>query len=128
MGARYSRYADDLAFSGGTDLEVDTLLWTVGEIVRDEGFALHPDKTRVRRGHQRQHLTGLVVNSWPAVPRDEYDNLRALLHNCARTGAAEQNGAGHHDFEAHVRGRIARIGETSETRRAKLLDMASRVD
>ncbi|WP_037195452.1 MULTISPECIES: reverse transcriptase family protein [Nocardiaceae] len=128
VGARYSRYADDLAFSGGADIDVDSLLWLVSQIAHDEGFTIHPDKTRVRRAHQRQQLTGLVVNSWPAVPREEYDTLRALLHNCTTAGVAEQNRNDHNDFRAHVYGRIARIGETNETRRAKLLNMASQVN
>lgn len=126
MGLRYTRYADDLAFSG--DADVETLLWVVAQIVRDEGFAVHPDKTRVRCRHQRQQLTGLVVNEWPAVSRAEYDALRALLHNCITTGPAMQNRDDKGDFRAHVYGRIARIGETSSTRRAKLLAMASRVE
>lgn len=128
VGVRYSRYADDLAFSGGPDLDVDRLLWLITQIAHDEGFTIHPDKTRVRRAHQRQQLTGLVVNSWPAVPREEYDTLRALLHNCIASGPAEQNRHRHNDFRAHVYGRIARIGETNEMRRAKLLSMASRVN
>ncbi|MCJ0894242.1 reverse transcriptase family protein [Rhodococcus sp. ARC_M5] len=127
VGARYSRYADDLAFSGGADLDVDRLLWLISQIAHDEGFTIHPDKTRVRRAHQRQQLTGLVVNSWPAVPRQEYDDLRALLHNCITTGPVEQNLQDRNDFRAHVYGRIARIGETNETRRAKLLNMATQV-
>ena len=94
----------------------------------DEGFTIHPDKTRVRRTHQRQQLTGLVVNSWPAVPRQEYDNLRALLHNCIATGPVEQNLQDRNDVRAHVYGRIARIGETNETRRARLLSMASQIE
>jgi hypothetical protein len=100
----------------------------VSQIAHDEGFTIHPDKTRVRRAHQRQQLTGLVVNAWPAVPREEYDNLRALLHNCIGSGAVQQNRDVLTDFRAHVYGRIARIGETSETRRRKLLEMAARVD
>ncbi|SNT26155.1 reverse transcriptase family protein [Rhodococcoides kyotonense] len=125
MDMRYTRYADDLAFSGACD--VDKVLWVVWQIVRDEGFSLNPTKTRVRRAHKRQQLTGLVVNDWPAVPRKEYDELRAILHNCARTGPEEQNCNGHNDFRAHLYGRIARVGETSEARRRKLLDLAERV-
>ncbi|WP_157225984.1 reverse transcriptase family protein [Rhodococcus sp. AW25M09] len=127
IGARYSRYADDLAFSGSADIDVDRLLWLISQIAHDEGFAIHPDKTKVRRAHQRQQLTGLVVNSWPAAPREEYDNLRALLHNCITAGAASQNRREVNDFRAHVYGRIAWIGETNETRRTKLLEMASQV-
>ncbi|MFY2789390.1 reverse transcriptase family protein [Rhodococcus sp. MALMAid1271] len=128
VGAHYTRYADDLAFSAAADLDVDRLLWLMSQIAYDEGFAVHPGKTRVGRAHQRQQLTGLVVNSSPAVPREEYDNLRALLNNCIRAGVSGQNRRGADDFRAHVYGRIARIGETNETRRTKLLNMAARVD
>ncbi|MGW5575235.1 reverse transcriptase family protein [Nocardia thailandica] len=127
-GLAYTRYADDLAFSGPADADADALVWAVTAIARDEGFAVHPGKIRVRRAHQRQVLAGLVVNAGPAVPRDRYDAVRALLHNCLRTGAAAQNRDGHPDFRAHVYGLIAWIGETNPHRRAKLLAMAARVD
>jgi RNA-directed DNA polymerase len=126
MGLRYTRYADDLAFSGSCD--ADVLLWTIRQIVRDEGFGLNPAKTRVRRAHKRQQLAGLVVNEWPAVPRREYDALRAILHNCILTGPAAQNRAGVPDFRAHLYGRIAHIGETNAARRRRLLEMAEQVD
>lgn len=126
MGLRYTRYADDLAFSGQCD--ADRLLWVLGLVVRDEGFTLNRTKTRVRRAHKRQQLTGLVVNDWPAVPRKQYDELRAILHNCIATGPEQQNRHDVPDFRAHLYGRIARIGETSPTRRRRLLAMAEQVD
>ncbi|MDJ0394386.1 reverse transcriptase family protein [Rhodococcus sp. G-MC3] len=126
MGMRYSRYADDLAFSGSGD--ADRLLWAVGQIVRDEGFSLNRRKTRVRRAHTRQEMAGLVVNDWPSVPRHEYDEVRAILHNCISTGPQQQNRRDVPDFRAHLYGRIARIGETSARRRRKLLDIAEQVD
>ena len=74
-GWRYTRYADDLTFSlpeshkGKPNL--GALLGSVRRIVEDEGFALHPDKTRVARSGSRQKVTGLVVNGSdaPRVPR-----------------------------------------------------------
>ncbi|MEV6225081.1 reverse transcriptase family protein [Nocardia fluminea] len=127
-GLTYTRYADDLAFSGDAGLETARLIWTVTAIARDEGFTVHTGKTLVRRAHQRQVLAGLVVNKSPAAPRDRYDAVRALLHNCARTGAAAQNIDQHNDFRAHVYGLISWIGETNPHRRDKLLAMADRVD
>lgn len=124
---RYTRYGDDLAFSGDR-VDADRVLWTVGQIVDAEGFRIHPGKTRVMRAHQRQSLAGLVVNNSPRVRRSDHDALRALLHNAARTGAAAQNHDGLADFRAHVYGRIAWIGATSETRRERLREMAARVD
>ena len=124
----YTRYADDLAFSGIEIADVSTLLWTIKQIAQDEGFAVHPRKTKVMRPHRRQHLTGLVINDQPSYPRDDYDRLRALLHNAANTSAQEQNRAGVEHFRAHIYGRIAHIGETSTTRRRTLLRLADRVD
>lgn len=124
---RYTRYGDDLAFSGDR-VDTDRLLWAVGRIVDAEGFRVHPGKTRVMHSHQRQALAGLVVNDSPRVRRSEYDALRALLHNAARTGAAAQNHDGLPDLRAHVYGRIAWIGATSPARRARLQEMAARVD
>ncbi|MBJ7480392.1 reverse transcriptase family protein [Rhodococcus sp. (in: high G+C Gram-positive bacteria)] len=124
----YTRYADDLAFSGIEIADVGTLLWTINQIAQDEGFDVHPRKIKVMRPHRRQHLTGLVINDQPSYPRDDYDRLRALLHNAANTSAQEQNRAGIEHFRAHIYGRIAHIGETSTTRRRTLLRLAERVD
>lgn len=125
--ATYTRYADDLAFSGA-DLAADRLVHAVGAIVTDEGLAVHPRKTRIMRAHRRQHLAGLVVNERPQPMRADYDNLRALLFNCVRHGPDSQNRLGLPHFREHVYGRIAWIGESNETRRRTLLDLAARVD
>lgn len=129
-GLVYTRYADDLAFSGATDTDTDTvaLLRTVGRIVADEGFRVAPAKTRIRRSHQQQRLAGLVVNHHPAPPRAEYDQLRAILHNAAVTGPAAQNREQHPDFAAHLRGRIAWIAAHHRTRGRKLLELYHRID
>ncbi len=86
-GWRYTRYADDLTFSlpekhkGAPKL--GALMGGVKMIVADEGFALHPDKTRVKRKGGAQKVTGLVVNGdkGPRVPRTIKRRLRAALHN-----------------------------------------------
>jgi RNA-directed DNA polymerase len=127
LGANYSRYADDLAFSGRADLPLHRLLPGVRRIAQDEGFRIRDDKSRIRAAHQRQTLAGLVVNESPAVSRQEYDQLRAILHNCVRTGPQHQNRAGHQDFRAHLRGRIAWVGNTRPDRAVKLQAMFDRI-
>ncbi|SIR79992.1 reverse transcriptase family protein [Williamsia sterculiae] len=126
-GLRYTRYGDDLAVSGD-GIDADRVLWVVMRIVAAEGFVVHPEKVRIMHRHQRQQLAGLVVNDRPQVARDDYDNLRALLHNAIRDGAATQNRDGHDDFRAHVYGLIAWVGATSPARRQRLLEMARQVD
>jgi hypothetical protein len=96
-------------------------------VAADEGFRLNPAKTRIRGAADRQALAGLVVNAAPAVPREEYDALRALLHNAARTGLEEQNRDGHPDFRAQLVGRIAWVGHRHPARAAKLAGLLARV-
>lgn len=118
FGAAYSRYADDLAFSGSFD--APRLVAAASAIVADEGFQVHPLKTRVRGRADRQQLAGLVVNEHAAVPRAEYDRLRAILHTAARDGLPAANRANHPDFRAYLAGRIAWVGRDHPSRAAKL--------
>ena len=121
FGLHYSRYADDLAFSGALGPgRTQSLIAYVRTIAAEEGFRAHPDKTRVRRQGDRQLLAGLVVNSRPAVPREDYDGLRAVLHNAARDGLAVANRDGHPEFAAHLAGRVAWMAHRHPTRAAKL--------
>jgi hypothetical protein len=109
LGARYTRYADDLVLSGDRRLvrRAGAIVGLVDEIVRAEGFRLHDGKTRVLTAAQRQAVTGLVVNAGANVPRPDYDRLRATLHEAATAGPAAANRTGHPDFRAHLEGRIA---------------------
>ena len=120
----YSRYADDLAFSGALgDRRIQDLIGHVAGIAAEEGFAVHPGKTRIRHRGDRQRLAGLVVNTRPAVPRADYDRLRATLHNAATHGLAAANRDGHPDFAAHLAGRVAWMSYRHPSRAAKLRDL-----
>ena len=121
FAAVYTRYADDLAFSGPLGGGVaDRLIAAVTTVVTAEGFRVHPGKTRVRGRADRQTLTGLVVNEHPAVPRAQYDRLRAVLHDAARNGLAAADREGHVDFTAYLRGRVAWVSHRHPSRAAKL--------
>jgi RNA-directed DNA polymerase len=90
LGFVYSRYADDLTFSGSGEAlkKIGTLLKAVHGIVEAEGFKVHPDKTRVMRRSTRQEVTGLTVNEAVAVPRDLLRRYRAVLQQVERHGPA----------------------------------------
>ncbi|WP_223643494.1 reverse transcriptase family protein [Corallococcus sp. EGB] len=122
LGMHYTRYADDLAFSG-SDARAGSahrLLRCVRSIVRDEGFTVREDKTRVmHQGHQ-QWLAGVVVNQHPSLRRADYDRLKALLHLSRTRGPNSQNTGGHPDFRAHLLGRIAWVTHLHPARGARL--------
>jgi len=106
VGMTYTRYADDLAFSGSAALSTPRLVQAVQAIALDEGFALNPRKTRSRPAATRQLVTGVVVNTRPGVPREQRDRLRAVLHDAAAHGVEVANRAQHPDFRAHLDGRV----------------------
>jgi len=120
--ARYTRYADDLTFSGdkGFRDRLPSFQRTLSEIVMNEGFALNAAKTRVMPNSTRQTVTGIVVNQHINVTRVAYDALKATLSNCVRRGAASQNRDAHADFRAHLDGRIAWVENINLRRGEKL--------
>jgi RNA-directed DNA polymerase len=107
-GAQYTRYADDLAFSGGDEFErsVERFSTHVAAIVVEEEFNVNHRKTRIMRQGVRQRLAGLVANDHANVPRTDFDRLKATLTNCARLGPESQNRAAHPHFRAHLEGRV----------------------
>lgn len=122
VGAAYSRYADDLVISGSRDLvrAAPTIIARIGAIALEEGFSLNFRKTRVLTASQQQRVTGLVINEKLSVPRAEIERLRAILHNCARTGPAAQNRDGYPDFRAHLLGRISWVESVDSAKGARL--------
>jgi RNA-directed DNA polymerase len=128
--ARVTRYADDITFSGGFWLRHGQrdLLAILREIVAEEGFALARDKTRVTTRSGRQRVLGMVVNERRNLDRRTLDVLKATLTNCVRTGPAAQNRAGHHDFRAHLLGRLAWVGAAAPHKVGRLRALFDAID
>ena len=86
-GWRYTRYADDLTFSlpsGHTGPpNLGRLMGLIRRTVADEGFQIHPEKTRIHRQGSRQQVTGLITNGdgTPRVSRTFKRRIRAAIHN-----------------------------------------------
>ena len=130
LDARYTRYADDLAFSGDEDFgaRVGPFLASVASIAKEEGHSLNGKKTRVMRQSGRQRVTGLVVNQHLNTPRSEYEKLKAILYNCRRHGPEDQNRDGHPDFQAHLNGRVTWIENVNPGRGLRLRQMFDAID
>lgn len=129
FGARYSRYADDLTFSGPAALRprIGALRAWAHAICQDEGFQPHPGKTRVMPAHRRQVVTGIVVNRRTNPVRADLDRLKAVLHRCVQNGPEAENRERHPDFRAHLQGRIAWVGQLNPARAARLQALFERV-
>lgn len=110
-GARYTRYADDLLFSGDATFAAgaERFLTKVGAILMEEGFEPNPRKYRIQRQGVSQRAAGIVLNARLNPPREDYDQLKAILHNCRRFGPESQNRENHVNFKAHLQGRVTHL-------------------
>jgi retron-type reverse transcriptase len=122
MGLTYTRYADDLTFSGGPEFlqRVGYLMARVRHIAQESGFAVNEAKSRVLRRSAAQSVTGLVVNDRPGVRRREVKRIRAILHRARTEGLDQQNREKREDFPAWLRGKISYIGMARPEVGAKL--------
>jgi hypothetical protein len=129
VGATYTRYADDLTFSGSEDLRRSWQRFArrVVLIAAEEGFSVNRAKTRALGRASRQTVTGVVVNVRPNVPRADFDRLKATLTNCVRHGPAGQNRENVPDFRAHLSGRVAHAAAVNPARGRKLWALFDRI-
>lgn len=129
FGVQYTRYADDLTFSGneGFAQRSRTFEAHVGAIALEQGFHINHRKTRVMRASTRQRVTGIIVNHRPNVPRENFDRLKAMLHNCVRQGPATQCTSGTGELRNHLAGHIAHLSAIHPARGARLRRMFEQV-
>lgn len=111
---RYTRYADDMTFSGDLTREND-LIVKVSEELAYLGLALNKKKTKRLSENNHQIVTGIVVNRKLNTPRIYRKNLRMECYNML-SGYAEHNLSqkiGHHPtnqemifYIKHVLGKV----------------------
>ncbi len=94
---RYTRYADDLTFSGNFD--ASHMICMVSQWIYEEGFSINPSKTHVARRNTRQEVTGIVVNSHLQVCKSDRKRIRQEVYYIGKFG-----------LESH----LAYIGETRQ--------------
>lgn len=130
VSARYTRYADDLVFSGDRQFQrsLPRLRLLIAAIILDEGFDLHQRKTRVLVAGTRQQVAGIRLNHHANIPRETYDELKAILHNCRRFGPHSQNHAGHLRFREHLQGRLAYWSAICPDRMTRLQRLYDQID
>jgi hypothetical protein len=121
-GAVYTRYADDLVFSGAERFaaSVSPFAAHAAAILIEEGFDVNHRKTRIMRQNTRQQLAGVVVNRHANVVRADFDRIKATLTNCVRHGPETQNRVRNPQFRAHLEGRVAFVEMVNPTKGSRL--------
>ena len=76
----YSRYCDDMAFSGSFD-EADVIEFVTGNL-KPLGFILNKKKTRCFTGGDKKTVTGIVVNEKVNTPKSYRKQIRQEVFYC----------------------------------------------
>lgn len=86
----YTRYADDLTFSG-EDISFELTLSEIDRIIRDEKFVIQRKKTRFLTEKRRKIVTGISVSSGKKlmIPKAKKREIRKNVHYILTKGLIE---------------------------------------
>jgi retron-type reverse transcriptase len=115
IGVAYTRYADDISFSGDKALSI---LPFARQIASQLGYEFDKKKTNVFRKGRRQLVTGLVVNEKPNMVKTLRKRLRAAVH--ARVNGKPIHWNGKEMTHAELLGRIAFLAQTQREEARRL--------
>lgn len=88
VGVTYTRYVDDLIFSGDYESVTDQLLSILEHTLDTMGWSINHQKTRFMRRGKPQYVTGLYVGDsvTPHIPRKMKQLLRREVYYAAKFG------------------------------------------
>ena len=104
---KYTRYADDLAFSGNLNAE------EIQKLVNDElskiGLELNDEKRKLMKPNQPQLISGIVVNKKAQLPKKVRNSLRNEMYYIKKFGLPnhlERTNQKKPNYLKHLMGRI----------------------
>ena len=108
MGAKYTRYADDLTFS---IVEADPtaarkIVAAVRAMLAEYGFELNDkaNKLKILRGHQAQEVCGITLNSGkPTISKKRRREVRAARHAIENGRSSSMSLAAVEGWESYIR-------------------------
>jgi len=87
----YSRYMDDIFFSGADKNNLRLAEIFTAKLLKENGFKQNDSKTKYITTNRRQDILGLVVNNKIAkLPQKEKRKFRAIFYNYLRATSQEQ--------------------------------------
>ena len=96
FGFNYTRYADDLTFSGSANHDAArAMVQHLGRLLTEEGFTVNTAKTSIQTRRGRQSVTGVVVNDTAGLSRQERRRLRAMAHRLRHTDTPDPADVAH---------------------------------
>jgi RNA-directed DNA polymerase len=115
-GVIYTRYADDLSFSGLSSIKVTQIIPMIKKIIEDENFTINYSKTRVAGSSRTKLVTGLVIsNNSIGIGTVKYKMIRAKVHHLTLNDEQTNN-----KLLYEVNGWIAYLNSVDKKRLSKL--------
>lgn len=107
-GIDYTRYCDDMVFSG--DFDTREVYGVVKHELGEMGFFLNTQKSHTAGRGACQTVTGLVVNEKVHLPAEYRRRLRQEIYYCRRFGVRSQmERSGAADMEKYLQSLLGRI-------------------
>ena len=83
----YTRYADDLTFSGNNAI-TKGMISEINSIIQKNHFKMNEKKLRIRTNNRQQIVTGLTVNEKVNVDRKLLKKVRAMIFDLEKNGVS----------------------------------------
>ena len=125
-GITYTRYGDDISISGKYSAE--KLKNLLRKIIKQEGFTVETKKIKVQHKHQRQEVTGIVVNKIPNIPKEKREKLMGIIRNCQRYGPSTQTTENKDKFRRRLLGLISYVKPVNPKLGTKLQKEFGKID
>ncbi len=116
-GIAYTRYCDDMAFSG--DFYAREVTAKVRGFLQEMDFSLNDRKIKLAGRNARQAVTGIVVNEKPNISREYRRKLRQEIHYCEKFGVEEhlaKTGTPYNDGAAYLRRLLGKVNHVLSVR------------
>jgi retron-type reverse transcriptase len=114
-GINYTRYADDLSFSGLSPAKIVKIIPMINTIIDEENFEINNSKTRVAGSARAKIVTGLIVTDDEiGIGKTKYKDLRTKIHHL--TFPAEQANT---KLLNEVRGWLSYLNSVDKKRNSK---------
>ncbi len=100
-GYKYSRYADDISFSGD-EIPVVFIKY-VTDIITDCGFAINPKKVRLYKEHDNKILTGVALkNGVIKLPREKRRSYEQEIYYAIKYGVSTRVKGEYKHFSTYI--------------------------
>ncbi|MBE4909199.1 RNA-directed DNA polymerase [Bacillus luteolus] len=105
IGAKYTRYADDITFSG--EKVIVKYIKLIKRVIKEENFNINHKKVRVQFSYHQQMVTGLVVNEKIRIPPKTKKYLRQQIYYAKKygvTSSLSKQGQTKANYKGHLFG------------------------